>query len=523
MKLKKIHIHNFKKFQDFIIEFNNECNILIGDNEAGKTSILQAIDFVCTGSARKIESIGLERLFNRDAIAAFENSNSKTFDNLPTLQIDLHLDDCKDCDFHGKNNIENELAYGIHLKCEPNEDYEKEIECVLRSEGSFPFEFYTIKFSTFADAPYSEIGRKRIKSIFIDASTGASSLQDFVKKEYQLRLQNKPQEKAKLLNDYNNRRSEFSKRLKEVGKTSETNLDNFGLKKINSYDFENDLMIFDNEIDLYMKGSGRQSEIKTLFAFDKSADNCFVLLEEPENHLSQTNLSRLIHQISSKIGEGNQLFIATHNNEICSRLDLKNVLILGNRKHAITLKDVPSQTARYFMKTPPASLIEFCLSAKVILVEGPSEMILLDSFFSKLFSKKPSEFGINLIDVRGLSFNRYLEIGAKINHPVAIITDNDHKAKTDVLNKYQTYEKAKIFTDDDEQSYTFEASLINHDTNKVLNQILKKDSSSILDYMIKNKTEVALKILEVQESESSNLEISIPPYIEEALKWIKEL
>lgn len=41
--------------------------------------------------------------------------------------------------------------------------------------------------------------------------------------------------------------------------------------------------------------------------------------------------------------------------------------------------------------------------------------------------------------------------------------------------------------------------------------------------MIKNKTEVALKILETQESESSNLEISTPPYIEEALKWIKEL
>ena len=520
MKLKKLHIHNFKKYQDFNIDFNEKCNIIIGDNEAGKSSILQAIDFVCSGSVRKIESIGLERIFNRNAVVDFENTNNKTFNKLPILQIDLYLDDCSDDEFQGKNNLAKELAFGVRLKCEPNDEYEKEIDCILENGGSFPFEFYRINFSTFADAPYSDIGRKRIKSILIDASTGTSSLQDFIKKEFQLCFQSAPQEKAKLLNTYNDMRGSFSDELKRIEDSAKINLDKFGLKKINLHDFENDLMIYDNEVDLYMKGSGRQSEVKTLFALNKSTDNCFVLLEEPENHLSQTNLSKLIQTISSRIGNKNQLFIATHNNEICSRLDLNNVLILGKEDTAITLKDVPQDTARYFMKTPPTSLIEFCLSPKVILVEGPAEMILLESFFTRLCGQKPSEFGVNILDVRGLSFNRYLEVGSKINKRIAVITDNDYKVKEDVAAKYKIYENAKVFTDVDVKSYTFEASLINHDTNQIIAKILNRNNP--LEYMLKNKTEVALKILEYQESHGNNSDIPIPPYIKDAITWIKE-
>lgn len=139
MKLKKLHIHNFKKYQDFDIDFNEKCNIIIGDNEAGKSSILQAIDFVCSGSVRKIESIGLERIFNRDAVVNFEKADSKTFNKLPILQIDLYLNDCADDEFQGKNNLTKELAFGVRLKCEPNDEYEKEIDCILKKRWFISF------------------------------------------------------------------------------------------------------------------------------------------------------------------------------------------------------------------------------------------------------------------------------------------------------------------------------------------------------------------------------------------------
>lgn len=74
MLIKKIKIKNFKKFKDEItIDFNDDFNIIIGNNESGKSTILQAIELVLSGSQSRIESIGLENVFNNEAIDNFMN------------------------------------------------------------------------------------------------------------------------------------------------------------------------------------------------------------------------------------------------------------------------------------------------------------------------------------------------------------------------------------------------------------------------------------------------------------------
>ena len=64
--IAKIKLRNFKRFQNFSIEFNNELNIFIGDNESGKSTILSALDIILSGSRSKIETIGLDNLFNSE-------------------------------------------------------------------------------------------------------------------------------------------------------------------------------------------------------------------------------------------------------------------------------------------------------------------------------------------------------------------------------------------------------------------------------------------------------------------------
>lgn len=44
MYIKKIHIENFKKFKGpFDLELNEDLNIIVGNNEAGKSTIIEAI------------------------------------------------------------------------------------------------------------------------------------------------------------------------------------------------------------------------------------------------------------------------------------------------------------------------------------------------------------------------------------------------------------------------------------------------------------------------------------------------
>ena len=121
MKIRKIRLINFKRFTDYTIEPNEQINILVGDNEAGKSSILEAIDLVSGGNTRRIEAIGLDRLLNIDAVKKF-NAGERTFENLPQLRIELYIQGNYDFRMNGNNNLDGIECDGIKLVCEPNQD-----------------------------------------------------------------------------------------------------------------------------------------------------------------------------------------------------------------------------------------------------------------------------------------------------------------------------------------------------------------------------------------------------------------
>ena len=100
------------------------------------------------------------------------------------------------------------------------------------------------------------------------------------------------------------------------------------------------------------------------------------------------------------------------------------------------LKNLSDETAKYFMKAPPASIVEFALSTKVILVEGPSEYMMMEKFYRTIAGCKPEKDDVQIIDVRGLSFKRYLEIAKHTGCKVAVLTDNDQNAQKNCVDKY---------------------------------------------------------------------------------------
>lgn len=50
MFISKMKIHNFKCYRDFEIDLEEGLNIIVGDNEAGKSTILEAINLALTGN-----------------------------------------------------------------------------------------------------------------------------------------------------------------------------------------------------------------------------------------------------------------------------------------------------------------------------------------------------------------------------------------------------------------------------------------------------------------------------------------
>ncbi|EDN8580553.1 AAA family ATPase, partial [Listeria monocytogenes] len=62
--IKRMHIKGLKKFKDIDIEFNEKINILVGENESGKSTILEAINIVLNQQYRSIDKYILKDLMN---------------------------------------------------------------------------------------------------------------------------------------------------------------------------------------------------------------------------------------------------------------------------------------------------------------------------------------------------------------------------------------------------------------------------------------------------------------------------
>lgn len=515
--IKSIRLKNFKRFQKYEVSFFENTNILIGDNEAGKSTILSAIDLCISASRSKIEIHGIENIFNQRSIYEFF-STGKKFSELPIMEIEIFISGIEDEFFNGKNNSYSALKDGMRLRCSPDEALIKEIKEILAEpENHFPFEYYKINFETFSGNSYS--GNKRpIKYVMIDTaiSNNEYAHKEYTRNMYECSLEGN--EKAKHSFLYRSTKENFSSGvLKELNERVKYK---FGLKNNSKSNFESDLTILDNDIPIEYKGKGQQCFVKANFALSKRKNgHDVVLIEEPENHLSHIKMKCLIEEIDST--KTRQLIITTHNPLICSRLDLRNVQILsGKDDKPIVLNDIPEDVAEFFIKAPDNNLLEFILSEKCILVEGDAEYILMESFFYKEIGKKPHECGVAIISVNGTGFKNYMQVAKATKAKVAVIRDNDKNGNENCIENYADYltESIQIFFDPSDDRYTFEVCVY-QDNRNICDELFLpgRKTLSVLEYMLSNKTEVAYELLRKKSEE-----ISTPKYLKDAIKWINE-
>ncbi|WP_419536550.1 ATP-dependent nuclease [Endozoicomonas sp.] len=519
-QIKKIKLKNFKKFRESEIVFHEEKNILIGDNEAGKSTILTAIELVLSGSKNKVESIGLENIFNTDIVKEFLDGEKKESD-LPILHVEIFLNEQDNPDLSGKNNTDGTISDGLKLVCEPVEELGSEIREVLnQDESNFPFEYYSIKFSTFSGEAYSGY-RKFLKYLSIDSSQINSeyATREYIRTVYEsLAEQNK---RIILRNEYRLQKKKFvEESLDQINK--DVDKYQFSVKTGSKSSLENDLTITEDDIALENRGKGRQCFIKTEFALNRSGDGQNIdalLLEEPENHLSHTNMKRLINRISNS--EAKQIFVATHNSLISTRLDLRNTILLNsNSASPISLESLPEDTAKFFMKAPDNNILEFILSSKVILVEGDAEYILMGALYESVTSRNLEEDDIHIISVGGTSFKRYLDLAKLLNIRVAVVRDNDGDYESNCSQNYNDYlsDNISIFYEEDNNKSTFEICF--YDQNQVICDELflpGRRKLTALEYMLKNKADCAFELLDKKADK-----LNSPNYLSRAIEWINE-
>jgi hypothetical protein len=273
-----------------------------------------------------------------------------------------------------------------------------------------------------------------------------------------------------------------------------------------------------DKVPFSMSGQGQQAAIKISLAMSRQSDRAnFVMVEEPENHLSHTSLSVLMSRMSTLAGDQQQLFVTTHSSFVLNRLGLDALLLVGP-SNAPKIPDLSPDTVAYFQKLPGYDTLRMVLASKVVLVEGPSDEIVFERIFKDIYGVRPMECGIDVLSMRGLSLRRCLELCAALDKKVAALRDNDGKepiALRASISEWLLDGRRELFIGDVADGNTLEPQLIHFNDDADLRQVLQiAPQADLLTWMSREKTEAALRIAESREV------LTPPDYMRSAAEFI---
>ena len=201
-----------------------------------------------------------------------------------------------------------------------------------------------------------------------------------------------------------------------------------------------------------------------------------------------------------------QVIITTHSAFVLNKLGIDNLRLVSRSGQTATLAGLTPDTKDYFMKLPGYDTLRLILSKRSILVEGPSDELVVQRAYKDKHGKPPLENGVDVISVGSLAFKRFLQVAALLSLDVRVVTDNDGVVEAlksrykDYLNG--THPTIKICYDGNVESRTLEPQLLKANSREMLNSILgtsHKDDAALLKYMDQNKTDCALKMFESKE------------------------
>lgn len=542
MYISKIYIENFKLFKSsFELELNQGINILVGNNDAGKSTIIEAIHLALTGlySGKYLKNELSQYIFNKEIIDEYIESLKKgnTPQKPPHILIEIFICGEDLALFEGNENHKNTKECGFSFKVEFDENYKEEYESLIKlgEIKTLPIEYYKISWSTCAR---QEITPRiiPIKSALIDSSNNKfqNGSDAYISRIIKELLDTK--EVVEISQAHRKMKEHFmgenviqkvNEKIQKTSKITEKNIE-LSVELSSKNAWESSLVTNVDDIPFHFIGKGEQSILKTQLALNhkKTQNANIVLMEEPENHLSYSKLNQLISAINEHTSQ-KQILISTHSSFVINKLGLKNLILLNDKK-TTKFNNLSKDTYNYFKKLSGYNTLRLILCRKAILVEGDSdELVVQKAFMLENGNKLPIESGIDVISV-GTSFLRFLEIAEKINIKVVVVTDND--GSIEALNKkYKDYlgenKKVNIKICFDKEKYegnmenfnynTLEPVILRANNLEILNKILGKnykEENDLLKHMKENKTECALKIFETDEL------INFPQYILDAIK-----
>jgi putative ATP-dependent endonuclease of OLD family len=442
-----------------VIELS-ETNILIGQNNSGKTSFMEAINYALNSGKND---------FSEDDFFA----DTEDFNPILSEPIKVVLE--------FRESAENTFSDNYFYL------FDKNIQYDVASDSKNPVPYVRLCCEFYYDP---DKGRYVDERYFVDSNSDKLPSNSTVRKEH---LNFSPSIYLTTLRDIskeiNSKYSYWSKLKKsidckdketEIQKQIET-MNDLILKDNSSVDdllthfesFKNDVILSSDSLELkvfskrnwelldglniYLKksgcnlllpiskhGMGSQS-LAVFFIFNAYLDlilpqiagndeaTPIICIEEPEAHIHPHAQRSIFSQISKMSG---QKLISTHSPFVADQVSIYDYILFKNKNGVSDLKRIPKYRKGFifrnglppeafetnkFLKEDEELLIkryvqlrnsELFFSSIFILCEGDTERTLLEHFFSYLKKKTPSQFGISIITCDGQVYSPFLKLAS---------------------------------------------------------------------------------------------------------------
>ncbi len=438
MRLNKLHIRNFRKIRDLTVTFPRGLSVIVGENNAGKTAIIDALRLMLF-SSRDFDALRLnEDDFCRGSDCA-PLEISCTFCDLDD-DDEVHFMECLvdigDGKFEAKLNARaefNSSTRRVNVKMWGGET----------EGGSLPSNLYD-KLSSIYLQPLRDPenglkpGRYSQVSRLIDCLTEKDRHKDFetVAKD--------ANDKIRDLESVQNAKEEIDTQMASIAGRELTQKTELIFTDPTFHRIIAGLQPEIEGLPFSLNGLGYNNLVftaATLGTLKRSDQYSFrsILVEEPEAHLHpqlQVLLLRHLANVASESG-GNevQVIVSTHSPILASQAPVDSIISIHETQDGVTAVSVCSieydpELKKKLQRFLEATRAELFFARRILMVEGISEALLLP-VLARIAGGDLKDSAVTVLNADGINFNAFLPLFRKdrLGFPVAILTDGDDANK----------------------------------------------------------------------------------------------
>ncbi len=380
MHISKIHIENYRNYNNFTMEFHNGLNVIIGANNCGKTGLLYAINLLASPSRISVDDFNknnllkFKELYFKDApqivveyyishrICEDDTQDESIVRLLPFLGIREFCDNRTEMNGKVEYNISAKIRAVYSLDAKHLDDYKHEVTDVDNFEdymtilNRYVEKYYSWSYTNGVSDTKSD--QKDVTNVFDIRFIGAERTSDEVRRETQREIDAFTKDSTHIA-EIDKLKKTISSDLEVILKPSIVKLSNLFENENNEIGLEKGNVAIASSVKAHLSvadayitevrdtkkgytlplnhnGLGYNNLINIymlikLTEIQKGRDFKILCLEEPEAHLHPAMQYKLFKYLRDLDLNGNlnqQIFVTTHSSNISAVAGIDNMFML---------------------------------------------------------------------------------------------------------------------------------------------------------------------------------------------------